>query len=125
MFLRLDLRGYEMKFLPKIEEILLLSIWKLQDSAYGTKIIEQVERDTGSSWVSGSVYSALSRLKSNGFIDTVQNEQSSNQVGRPRIYYKLTKEGLDKLLSVQEVTKRMWSDVPNLIKLSEKAAEKI
>ena len=33
-----------MGFLPRIEEILLISIWKLKDNAYGIAIIEQVEK---------------------------------------------------------------------------------
>jgi len=105
-----------MNFLPKIEEILLLAIWKLRDNAYGTTIIEQVEKDTGSSWVSGSVYSALARLKRNGYIDTVKKNKSSDQIGRPRIYYDLTDSGQLKLLSAQKVTSLMWEGVPNLDK---------
>ena len=103
-----------MNFLPKIEEILLLAIWKLNDEAYGTTIIEQVEKDTGSSWVSGSVYSALARLKNNGYIRTVKVEKSSDGIGRPRIYYELTGAGRQKLLSAQKVTQSMWEGVPNL-----------
>ena len=36
-----------MNYLSRIEEILLLAIWKLQDNAYGISIREQVEKDTG------------------------------------------------------------------------------
>ena len=102
-----------MNFLPKIEEILLLAIWKLKDNAYGTTIIEQVEKDTGSSWVSGSVYSALARLKKNKYIDTEKIEKSSERIGRPRIYYKLTASGRQKLVSAQKVTQLMWDGVPD------------
>ncbi|MFC1724423.1 PadR family transcriptional regulator [candidate division KSB1 bacterium] len=105
-----------MNFLPKIEEILLLAIWKLDENAYGTTIIEQVEKDTGSSWVSGSVYSALARLKNNGSIRTVKIEKSSDGIGRPRIYYELTAAGRQKLMSAQKVTQSIWEGVPNLDK---------
>ncbi|MFC1564912.1 PadR family transcriptional regulator [candidate division KSB1 bacterium] len=105
-----------MNFLPKIEEILLLAIWKLKDDAYGTTIIEQVERDTGSKWVSGSVYSALHRLKKNRFVTTVSSEKNSDQIGRPRIYYSLTEAGRQKLTSSQKVTRMMWEGVPDFDK---------
>ena len=36
-----------MDMLSRIEEILLLAIWKLEDNAYGISVREQVERDTG------------------------------------------------------------------------------
>jgi DNA-binding PadR family transcriptional regulator len=103
-----------MSFLPKIEEIILLAIWKLGGNAFGTLIIQQVEKDTGSSWVSGSVYSALARLKKHGFINTVEKERSSEGIGRPRVYYELTESGKEKLLSIQRVTSKMWEGVPNL-----------
>ncbi|MFC1492504.1 PadR family transcriptional regulator [candidate division KSB1 bacterium] len=105
-----------MGFLPKIEEILLLAIWKLKDNAYGITVIEQVESDTGTTWLSGSIYGALNRLKKNGYINTTKIEQSPEQRGRPRIYYKLSDSGLDKLISAQKVNKDVWQGVPDLEK---------
>jgi len=105
-----------MGFLPRIEEILLLSVWKLKDNAYGISIIEQVEKDTGVTWLSGSIYGALNRLKKNTYISTTRVEQSPEQTGRPRIYYKLTPLGMDKLIAVQKVNKSIWLNVPDLEK---------
>ncbi|MCP4726519.1 MAG: PadR family transcriptional regulator [bacterium] len=105
-----------MGFLPKIEEILLLAIWKLGDNAYGITVIEQVEKDTDTTWLSGSIYGALNRLKKNGYIITSKTEQSPEQRGRPRIYYTLTQSGMDKLISAQKVTKDVWQGVPDLEK---------
>ncbi len=109
--------GDIMNFLPKIEEILLLAIWKLKDGAFGVSIIEQVEKDTGTSWMSGSIYGALNRLKKHSYISTARTEQSPEQKGRPRIYYNLTSSGMDKLVSAQEVSKDMWMGVPDLKKV--------
>ncbi|MFC2142260.1 PadR family transcriptional regulator [Acidobacteriota bacterium] len=103
-----------MNFLPKIEEILLLAIWKLSANAYGTTIIEQIEKDTGSRLVSGSVYSALTRLKRNGYVAVAKSERNPEQKGRPRIYYELTESGLHKLAATQKVTKSMWQGVPEV-----------
>ena len=96
------------------EEIILLSIWKLGDNAYGIAIIENVERDTGIKWMSGSIYGALNRLKKNRYISTERIEQSPEQTGRPRIYYRLTKSGMDRLIAVQKVTGSIWDGVPDL-----------
>lgn len=105
-----------MGFLSRIEEILLLAIWKLGDDAFGVAIINQVESDTGITWMSGSIYGALTRLKKNGYISTTRVQQSPEQMGRPRIYYQLTKSGMDKLIAVQKVNQSMWNGVPNLEK---------
>jgi len=105
-----------MNFLPKVEEIILLSIWKLKDNAYGISIIEQVEKDTGIKWLSGSVYGVLSRLKKNGYIATARVEQSTEQSGRPRIYYTITKSGIGKLIFAQKTNQKIWVNVPDLEK---------
>ncbi len=105
-----------MIFLSRIEEILLLAIWKLRDNAYGISIREQVEKDTGRSWQSGAVYAPLSRLLKNEYVKTKKSEKSSEMGGRPRIYYRLTQTGLEKLAAVQKVNNSMWLDVPELEK---------
>ena len=105
-----------MKFLSRIEEILLLSIWKLKDNAYGISIREQVEQDTGVRWLSGAIYAPLNRLRKNGYVSTHQAEQPAELGGRPRIYYTLTEVGKEKLISIQRVNRDVWQDVPDLQK---------
>ena len=103
-----------MKFLSRIEEILLLAIWKLKDEAYGIAIREQVERDTGVGWLSGAIYAPLNRLRKNGYVSTRQADQPAELGGRPRIYYSLTKLGKEKLISIQQVNRGVWQNVPDL-----------
>ena len=105
-----------MNFLSRIEEILLLAIWKLKDNAFGSSIREQVEKDTGVHWMSGAIYAPLNRLKKNGYVTTIQAKGSTEIGGRPRIYYKLTPLGQQKLISIQEVNRSIWLGVPDLKK---------
>ena len=105
-----------MGFLSRMEEFLLLAVWKLGDDAFGVAIIEQVEKDTGTRWMSGSIYGALTRLKKNGYVETTRVEQSPEQTGRPRIYYALTKLGMERLIAVQKVNRSLWFGVPDLEK---------
>jgi len=103
-----------MNFLSRIEEILLLAIWKLTDNAYGITIREQVEQDTGTEWMSGAIYAPLNRLRKNGYVETLQARGSSDRGGRPRIYYRLTSLGEKKLANIQEVSRSIWTGVPDL-----------
>lgn len=105
-----------MDMLSRIEEILLLAIWKLGDNAYGISIREQVEKDTGVKWMSGAIYAPLNRLKKNGYVKSIQAKQPANKGGRPRIYYRLTPLGKKKLVTVQEVSRSIWLGVPDLKK---------
>jgi PadR family transcriptional regulator PadR len=105
-----------MDILSRIEEILLLAIWKLKDNAYGISVREQVERDTGVKWMSGAIYAPLNRLKKNGYVRTLQAKGSAEKGGRPRIYYQLTELGKKKLAAIQEVNQSVWTGVPDLKK---------
>lgn len=105
-----------MTFLSRIEEILLLTIWKLKDEAYGIAIRRQVEKDTGISWLSEAIYAPLSRLKDKDYVKSIKAERSAEKGGRPRIYYRLTPSGLNRLISVQKVNRMLWEGVPDLKK---------
>ena len=107
-----------MTFLSRIEEILLLTIWKLKDDAYGMNIRQRVEKDTGLSWLSEAIYAPLSRLKHKGYVKAIKAESTTEKGGRPRIYYRLTRSGLDRMITVQEVNRSLWAGVPDLKKVS-------
>jgi len=103
-----------MQFLSRIEEILLLAIWKLDDNAYGIAIREQVEKDTGVKWISGAIYGPLSRLRKNGYVKAAVADNTADQRGRPRVYYTLTTVGKEKLQTIQLLTRAIWANVPDV-----------
>ena len=103
-----------MNYLSRIEEILLLAIWKLQDNAYGISIREQVEKDTGVNWLSGAIYAPLNRLKKNGYVAARTAERQGEYGGRPRIYYTLTPRGREELCAIQAMIRDLWAGVPLL-----------
>ena len=105
-----------MDVLSRIEEMLLLAIWKLEHNAYGISIRGQVEKDTGVKWMSGAIYAPLNRLRKNGYVKTFKAEGSTERGGRPRVYYRLTPLGKDKLAALQVVNRAIWLGVPDLEK---------
>ena len=98
--------------ISRIEEIILLSIWRLQDNAYGITILEEVTKATGKTWLTGSIYASLSRLLKNGLVISIEGEPTSERGGRRKIYYKLTHEGQRALLAVKRMNSLIWSDLP-------------
>jgi len=105
-----------MNLLTRVEEILLLAVWKLRDNAYGISIREQVEKDTGIGWLSGAIYAPLNRLKRNGYIAARPAKEPGEHGGRPRIYYALTPRGREELAALQAMTRGLWAGVPLLRK---------
>jgi len=103
-----------MKLLSRIEEIILLSVWKLGDGAYGITIREEVVKATGKDWLLGAIYAPLSRLYKNGYVKSIAGPPTPWRGGRSKVYYRLTAEGKRALAEVQKVNARLWQGVPKL-----------
>ncbi len=103
-----------MKLLSRIEEIVLLSIWRLGDGAYGMAIREEVIKATGKNWLLGAIYGPLGRLHKNGYVLTLIGEPTPERGGRSKVYYRLSKEGIKALREIQQVNAVIWDGVEDL-----------
>jgi len=101
-----------MRLVSRIEEIILLSIWRLQDDAYGITILEEVEKATGKTWLTGSIYASLGRLLKRKLLNSIEGEPSPERGGRRKIYYQLTTEGQKALLEIKRLNAQAWTDLP-------------
>ena len=101
-----------MAILSKTEEIILASVWKLQEDAYGVAISEHITSQTGLNWKFGSIYTPLGRLVKKGLMDAIEGEPTPERGGRRKIYFKLTKEGKKALLEMQRINAAVWFDMP-------------
>ena len=100
-----------MKLLSRIEEIILLAIWRLDETAYGMTIREEVIKATGKKWLLGAIYGPLGRLQKNGYILSVKGEPLPERGGRAKVYYCLTKKGREALLVIHRVNTQIWRDI--------------
>lgn len=101
-----------MNILSRKEEMLLLTIWKLQDNAYGVTIREQVSKLTKKYWSIGAVYDVLDRLSRKGFVQTTISEPTAERGGKSKRFYTITKAGYTALEEVKEIQSTLWSDLP-------------
>jgi PadR family transcriptional regulator PadR len=101
-----------MRLISRIEEIILLCIWRLQENAYGITIQEEVVKATGKSWLTGSIYAALSRLLKHGLVESIEGEPTAERGGRRKIYYKLTPSGQKALMEIRRVNSIIWAELP-------------
>ena len=100
-----------MKEPTKIEEILLVAIWHLADKAYGVKIRQHVSAIIGRELTYGHLYSALNQLVTKKYVTKSVGKAAAQRLGRPRIYYSLTPEGIDALKAARELSARLWSGI--------------
>lgn len=101
-----------MKELTKTEEILLLSIWRLKEEAYGVKIRRHVSKMTKKQFTYGNLYSALKQLVEKNYVDKRPGEAVPQRQGRRRFYYTLTSEGLQALKEARALNMSLWAGIP-------------
>jgi PadR family transcriptional regulator PadR len=104
----------KMKLLSRIEEIILLSILRLGDRAYGMAIREEVIKATRKKWLLGAIYGPLGRLHKNGYVFTLKGESTPERGGRSKVYYRLSREGVKALREIQRVNSLVWNDIEEL-----------
>ena len=103
-----------MKLLTRTEEIILAAVWKLKENAYGIAINQFINGRTGLNWKFGSIYTPLGRLVKNGYIRTHEGAPTPERGGRRKIYYELTKDGLEPLQETQRLHNAVRSHMPAL-----------
>ena len=83
-----------------LELAILASLWN--GKQYGLEILRRFERDTELVLSEGTVYPLLSRLKSDGLLES---EWVETEGGHPRKYYRLTSAGRRRAAQMA----RLWS----------------
>lgn len=97
--------------LTKNEELILLSIWKLKNNAYGVTIRDCFKQITGKTLNYGSLYNTLYLLVRKHLIESKESEPLTKKGGRRKNLYSLTSEGISALQEAQKIQKRAWKDV--------------
>ena len=77
------------EYLGNLELMVLLSLIRVGDQAYGVPISREIERRTGRDVALGSVYAALDRLERKGFVSSVLGDPTPERGGRAKRCYLL------------------------------------
>ena len=103
-----------MNFLTRKEELILLAILKLGQSASLVKIREHLVNSTGQSWSVGNVYVPLDRMSRLDYLTTLIGAPTSSRGGKAVKYYHLSQKGTQALVALKKVNEIMWAGVPEL-----------
>jgi len=98
-----------MEMLTKLEELILLSIWRLKENAYGTTIFRHIQAVTEKKLSLGGVYFPLDRLTKEGYLRAYYGSATEERKGLSKRYYELTEKGLEALDDAKRVHDIMWS----------------
>jgi PadR family transcriptional regulator PadR len=97
-----------MKDLALIEEMILLSVWKLKDNAYGVTLRQHISEKTKRLFPYGTLYSTLDKMVGNGYLTKKVSEPLPERGGRSRNYYHITSEGFNALKAALELKQALW-----------------
>jgi PadR family transcriptional regulator, regulatory protein PadR len=98
-------------YLTDFELMILLSILRIGDQAYGVPIAREIETTGGRSVVLGAVYAALDRLEQNGLISSSIGEPTPERGGRAKRFFEVTPAGIKAVRQTRRSLTRLWTGV--------------
>jgi len=98
-----------MDMLTKLEELILLSVWRLKEKAYGTTIFKLIQETTNKKLSLGGVYFPLDRLVKKGYLNAYRGDATEERRGLSKRYYSLTDQGRKALNELKQVNETMWA----------------
>jgi PadR family transcriptional regulator PadR len=103
-----------MNIITRLEEAILIAIWRLKDDAYGVTINKQVSKSSCKEYSLGALYFALDQLFRKGFVRKTLGRVYHEKGGRSRTYYTLTAEGKKALGDVRAYQKSLWKGIAEI-----------
>ena len=103
-----------MSDLTKLEEQILLSVWKLGENAYGLTIYQHILEITGKKIAIGGIYYPLERLVKKRYLNAYKGEPTAVRGGQSKRYYKLSRHGKEALMNERKAQEAFWKGLPDL-----------
>ena len=100
-----------MKEITKIEETVMIAIWRLGDDAYGVNIKKHIKDVTGREYLYSTLYTTLEQMVNKGFITKTYGESTAVRGGKRKIFFHLTKDGLSALKAAFEKQRAVWNGI--------------
>jgi PadR family transcriptional regulator, regulatory protein PadR len=99
------------EYLGEFEHIVLLTILRLGDGAYGAVIRAEIERVTDRSPAIGTVHATLERLERKGLIASWTGEPTAERGGKAKRHFKIEANGVSALRNTQKTLERLRAGV--------------
>ena len=97
--------------LGEFEQVVLLSVLRLGEGAYGVPIREEIEQRAKRKITIGALYATLNRLEAKGYLSSWFADPTPRRGGRSRRYFRLLPAGERALAEYRTMLDRIWSGV--------------
>lgn len=98
----------------EFEEIVMLTVAILYESAYGITIKEDIESRLKRSVSVGAMRTALNRLEKKGYLSSHFGEATASRGGKRKRYFRVTPVGKEALDHIMQTRKQLWEAIPSI-----------
>ncbi|HEX7013870.1 MAG TPA: helix-turn-helix transcriptional regulator [Cyclobacteriaceae bacterium] len=98
----------------EFEELVLLTVAALMDTAYSVAICDELSSHTGRRVKLGVVHASLNRLEEKGLVKSRLGEATKVRGGKRKRFYELTVAGQAALVRAKSMRDSLWERIPSL-----------
>jgi PadR family transcriptional regulator, regulatory protein PadR len=98
----------------EFEEVVMLTVAVLYNSAYGISIKEEIERRLHRKVSVGAMRTALQRLEDKGLLSSEFGEATSVRGGKRKRFFRVTPYGKKALERVMRTRMHLWESIPRI-----------
>jgi DNA-binding PadR family transcriptional regulator len=98
--------------LGELQYLVLLSLVRLRDDAYGMRIRQDLEERGQRQVAIGAVYATLDRLERKGFVSSRLGDPTPERGGRAKRFFSITASGVEALHDYAATLQRMGVFLP-------------
>jgi len=104
----------ELVYLGEFELLVILTVMRLGENAYGVPISRELEQHTGRDIAFGTVYATLERLQKKGLVTSELGNPTRERGGRAKRYFRVTATGLRTVRAAKRSLIGLWQGLPQL-----------
>ena len=97
------------EYLGEFEQMILLALLRLGDTAYGMTIRQEIEERTGRAVTIGAAYATLDRLEEKGYVSSTVGQPTAVRGGRSKRFFRMTPRGVEALNQSRRALEQMWA----------------
>ena len=101
--------------LGEFEELVILTVGILNNSAYSVAIKNEIESRLSRSVSMGALHTALKRLEDKGYLKSFAGESTEERAGRPKRYFEITAMGKKAIQYAKSTRDEFWCAIPKAV----------
>ena len=102
--------------LTKLEEQILMTVWRFEGQGYGVSIFQYLEKINEKRVTMGVVYDTMERLRKKGYLETHMGDPTPVRGGMRKKYYQITNDGVETLAKSKETHDRIMAGFNELFR---------